>query len=230
MGSLAEQTLENLNNRRKSEYPFEAQHPLGLRMRRLLSWYERGLFESEDADAQFIFCWIAFNSAYGVDESDRIINKQGLVRELVRQEEFFNKVITLDRQQKIRRLLKEKIFDSIQNILENEYIYRAFWLYEKGEERFATWLETLESQQVRVAKAYRQNNIKFILNTLFERLYVLRNQLLHGGATFRGIANRSQVEDGAKVLMALLPIIAELMMDGPEVNWGEPPFPLIKPI
>jgi hypothetical protein len=72
-------------------------------------------------------------------------------------------------------------------------------------------LQTLETQQVRVARAYRESDVGYILNTLFERLYVLRNQLIHGGATYRGKVNRTQVEDGAIVLMALM-LIGELRL------------------
>ncbi|WP_425067816.1 hypothetical protein [Reyranella sp.] len=38
---------------------------------------------------------------------------------------------------------------------------------------------------------------------ILDRLYVLRNQLLHGGATWNSSVNRSQVRDGAAVLSRL---------------------------
>ena len=219
--------LDLLRERFKAEFPYEAKHPLGLRLRRILSWYERALQDDNDPDAQFIFCWIAYNSAYGVDDSERIKLGHTPVHELERQREFFEKLIPLDRNRRLRSVLEEEIYGGIQTILENEYIYRAFWLFEKGELRFENWLDTLESQQIRVARAYREGDINYILNTLFERLYILRNQIIHGGATYRGIVNRSQVEDGAKVMMALMPLIAELMMDGPDVDWGVATFPVI---
>ena len=124
-------------------------------------------------------------------------------------------------------MLQEHVYDAVQTILDNEYIYRIFWLFEKGQMRFENWLETLETQQIRVARAYREKDVTFILTTLFERLYILRNQIIHGGATYRGRVNRSQVEDGATVMMALMPLIAELMMDGPDVDWGVATFPVI---
>ena len=219
--------LSLLQERFKTEFPYEAQHPLGLRLRRVLSWYERALQEGDDADAQFIFCWIAYNSAYGVDDSDLIKNGRPPIHELERQREFFEKLIPLDRQRRLREVLEKEVYGAIQTILENEYIYRAFWLFEKGELRFENWLDTLDAQQIRVARAYREADVSYILNTLFERLYVLRNQIIHGGATYRGKVNRSQVEEGAKVMIALMPYIAELMMDGADVDWGVATFPVI---
>ena len=219
--------LDHLIERFKTEFPFEAQHPLGLRLRRILSWYERALKEGKDPDAQFVFCWIAYNSAYGVDDSERIKLGDKPIHELDRQRDYFGKLIPLDRQRRLRNVLQEQVYEEVQTILENEYIYRAFWLFEKGELRFENWLDTLNAQQVRVARAYREGDVEFIINILFERLYVLRNQIIHGGATYRGSVNRSQVKDGAKLMMALMPHIAELMMDGPDVDWGVATFPVI---
>ena len=66
-----------------------------------------------------------------------------------------------------------------------------------------------------------------ILSILFDRLYVLRNQLVHGGATWNGSVNRDQVRDGAAVLGTLLPIFIEIMMDNPGQNWGKPFYPVV---
>ncbi len=52
-----------------------------------------------------------------------------------------------------------------------------------------------------------------ILAIVFDRLYVLRNQLVHGGATWNGSVNRNQVRDGARILSFLMPIFIDLMMD-----------------
>ena len=50
---------------------------------------------------------------------------------------------------------------------------------------------------------------------VFDRLYVLRNQLVHGGATWNSSVNRAQVRDGAAILGFLLPVFVDLMMDNP---------------
>lgn len=48
----------------------------------------------------------------------------------------------------------------------------------------------------------------FIVIVLFDRLYVLRNQLVHGGATWNSAASRAQVHDDAAVLGCLLPVFS----------------------
>ena len=67
-------------------------------------------------------------------------------------------------------------------------------------------------------------NVLDILEELFDRLYVLRNQLIHGGATWQGSVNRSQVQDGAAIMAFLVPHFINLMLDNPAAAWGIPPY------
>jgi hypothetical protein len=62
---------------------------------------------------------------------------------------------------------------------------------------------------------------------LFDRLYVLRNQVVHGGATWNSSANRDQLRDGTRILGTLLPTIVDLMMDHPAEDWGRPWYPVV---
>jgi hypothetical protein len=63
---------------------------------------------------------------------------------------------------------------------------------------------------------------------VFDRLYVLRNQLVHGGSTWNSSVNRDQVRDGAAVLGTLLPIFIDIMMDNPYRDWGRPFYPVVE--
>ena len=62
---------------------------------------------------------------------------------------------------------------------------------------------------------------------LFDRLYVLRNQLVHGGATWNSSVNRDQVKDGARILAFIVPIFVDLMMDNPDRDWGAPYYTVV---
>ena len=66
---------------------------------------------------------------------------------------------------------------------------------------------------------------KQALQTLFERMYVLRNQMVHGGATYQGSVNGAQVRDGARIMALLLPVFLDLMMDNPKADWGVARYP-----
>ena len=62
---------------------------------------------------------------------------------------------------------------------------------------------------------------------MFDRLYVLRNQLFHGGATWNGKVNRDQLRDCSRLLSKLVPLIIALMMDNPDTDWGEAVYPVV---
>ena len=42
---------------------------------------------------------------------------------------------------------------------------------------------------------------------------MLRNQLVHGGATWQSSANREQIRDAVAFLQYLVPIMIDVMMD-----------------
>jgi len=71
-------------------------------------------------------------------------------------------------------------------------------------------------------------NTAEILSLVFDRLYVLRNQLVHGGATWNSRVNRDQVRDGAAILAFLMPVFVDVMMDHPDEDWGRPFYPVVE--
>jgi len=66
-----------------------------------------------------------------------------------------------------------------------------------------------------------------VLSIVLDRLYVLRNQLVHGGATWQSAANRRQVRDGAQILTSLLPIVIDLMMADDAPDFGGIAYPVV---
>ena len=71
------------------------------------------------------------------------------------------------------------------------------------------------------------NQTEVVLSIVFDRLYVLRNQLVHGGATYGSKVNRQQVSDGEKILGILVPAIIDLMIKHPELDFGEILYPVV---
>ena len=78
-----------------------------------------------------------------------------------------------------------------------------------------------------IATAMSSQDTPTILSSLFDRLYMLRTQLVHGGATWCSKVNRDQVRDGTKILLHLVPIFIDIMMDNPDHPWGMPFYPVI---
>ena len=67
-----------------------------------------------------------------------------------------------------------------------------------------------------------------VLKTVLVRLYTLRNQLMHGGATWGSSINRAQVRDGRAILGSVLPVMLALMMRQPQSFQAAPFYPVVK--
>lgn len=196
---------------------------LRLRLHRALSWHQRALKEPDDPDAQFIFYWVAFNAAYGDDAAEAM--RMG---ERSRFQDYFSKIVRYDAEGAIHDAIWQRFAQSIEALLTNRYVFQPFWCHHNGVPGYENWEERFERSQRGVRSALFRKETLFILSVLFDRLYVLRNQLIHGGATWNSAVNRNQVGDGARILEFLLPLFLDVMMDHPEENWGNPHYPVVR--
>ena len=191
-----------------------------LRLHRTLSWLQRAEREPDDPDARFLFLWIAFNAAYG--ERDPLAERP---REKDAFGAFFRKLGALDADRRLYDAVWNRFSGPIRMLLNNRFAFGPFWLWQNGDERFAQWRAMFEGQRRSFNKAVIGQDTTRILSMLFDRLYTLRKQLVHGGATWNSSVNRQQVRDGAEILGTLVPVMAELMMSNPHEDWGPPAYP-----
>ncbi len=195
---------------------------LSLRVHRALSWLRRAEMAGDDHDAAFIFYWIAFNAAYADELGDADLESERSVFA-----DYFHRLTSLDRDQRIYEAIWQRFSQEIRLLLRNKYVFQPFWRHQNGERRCESWEVAFERSKRRVGRALQECDTRTILSTLFDRLYVLRNQLVHGGATWNSGVNRNQVRDGARILAALVPVFIDLMMDNPNAPWGAPYYPVV---
>ena len=88
-------------------------------------------------------------------------------------------------------------------------------------------LKYMKKEKKIVTKALSDSNSLSILNILFDRLYVLRNQIFHGNATWNSKVNRKQLEQCTDLLSEIIPIFIVIMIENPKVNWGELIVPVL---
>ena len=193
------------------------------RIRRSLSWIGRAEkeIEGDDLDAAFIFYWIALNAAYkeGRPESPFEADARNW---------YLDRIIELDTGQEVYNLIWREFSGPIRVLLDNKYIFQPFWDYHNGLSEEGHWERWFERRRREIHDALGKQNTTFILHKMFDRLYTLRNQLMHGGATWNRSVNRDQVRDGAKIIASLVPCFIDLMMDDPEGCWGSPYYPSIE--
>lgn len=193
---------------------------LRVRIHRAISWLGRAEQEPDDHDARYIFLWIAFNAAYASE-----FGFEQKEREQVRR--FIEHLLALDAEQQLHRTLFGQFSGPIRTLVDNRFVFEPFWRAMREHDASQAWETSFAAAKKRALDAVMRNDTATLLSIVLDRLYVLRNQLIHGGATWNGSTNRAQVKDGAAILGVLVPVIVGLMMQGGDEDFGEVAFPVV---
>ena len=196
---------------------------LSLRVHRAISWIGAAEQASshDDADVAFVCYWIAFNAAYAQRERDLHDN----FPDTDFRQWCFDMIVRVDRERAIYDAIWKRFAGMLRLFLDNHYVFEPFWRHQNGEAGFENWRDRFRDERRSVDRALGNLETPRILGVLFRRLYVLRNQIIHGGATWGSSVNREQVEGGREIMAFLLPQFINLMMDHPHEAWGVPPYP-----
>ena len=197
---------------------------LRLRVHRAISWIQRAEMAAVDGDPDVAFTcyWIAFNAAYAEDtEHAAEVSARALFSD------YFDKILRLDDDGSIQNAIWEQLSVPVNDMLDNQYVYEPFWKHVNGVPGFDNWESRLRSDMQAINQARAGQRTDLLLATLFDRLYVLRNQILHGGATWNSSINREQVQDGAAIMAFLVPCFVSVMMDHPDEPWGANHYPVV---
>ena len=195
---------------------------LGLRVHRALSWLQRAEV-ADDLDGKFIFLWVAFNAAYAneIDGDGGRTQQKAFV-------EFLRKLQALDSDGILDRLVWQEFPKSIRLLLDNRYVFASFWDWQKGKIEAPAWEERFRKGKAAANRALADQDTATVLAIVLRRTYVLRNQVIHGGATWNSGVNRDQVRDCVQLLGQLVPAVVEIMMNNPETLWGDASYPVVK--
>ncbi len=212
-------TLKARQREERDNYPIN----LGLRVHRALSWLDRAEQSEGDDDARFIFLWIAFNAAYANEIGDRDRDPEQRVFG-----KFLEKLVNLDESEVLYELIWTEFSNSIRVLLDNQFVYQPFWDYHNGLLEEQEWKTKFERSKVAANKALAAHNTNAVLAIVLSRMYTLRNQLIHGGATWNSSVNREQLRDCSAFLGKLVPFIIQVMMDHPNTLWGDACYPVVE--
>lgn len=199
---------------------------LSLRVHRALSWLDRAeqLAAEDDRDGQFIFLWIAFNAAYATEIDERYRTSAQVTSRA-----FLRRLVELDagHGRRLEDLVWREFSASLRTLLDNPYVYRGFWDWKNGLIGEEPWKRQFAAGKRAAQRALAQRNTAMVLGVALTRIYVLRNQVIHGGATWKGKVNRDQIRDCSRFMAALVPLVIETMMDHPQLDWGEACYPVV---
>ena len=193
---------------------------LRLRIHRALSWLIRSEQEVDDQDARFIFQWIALNAAYA-----REFGREETERDRARA--FVETLVTLDGQKRLHQALFQQFTGPIRTLIDNKFTFEPFWTAMRTHDASNRWEDGFANSKKAAFAAVVQGDPAKVLGIVFDRLYVLRNQLVHGGATWNSQVNRAQLADAVAILATLVPLMLAVMMEHPEQDYGDALYPVV---
>jgi hypothetical protein len=192
------------------------------RLHRSLSWLKAAgiQLENDDLDQAFINLWISFSACFYI-EGESIAP-------------FIEKLVSLDDQQQIYACLWHEYSSSVKALIKNPYVFAEFWQAErlKSEQKESdqadeAWRSSFDQSSVEALNCLSRKKVAPLFSIVLDRLYVLRNQVLQGGATYQSRVNREQVQDGVALLSSIMPIIISIMLDAGEEDWGDVAYPVL---
>ena len=210
-------TLKQRHRQVRAHYP----ENLNLRLHRALSWWQRAL-QADDDDGRFIFLWIAFNAAYAqdIEDSQRLSEQASF-------QAFLQKLHGLDHARQLHNLVWQEYAGNIRVMLDTPYLFQSFWDHQSGKISQQDWQQRFEQGKRRALHALASGDTPALLGVVFNRLYTLRNQLVHGGATWNSQVNRKQLRDCVRLLGKLIPVLITLMLEHPDTLWGDAVYPVV---
>lgn len=182
-----------------------------------------------DLDLQFVCYWIAFNALYGQAKHKRQAEpsavEKGQTRlpgpdEWLQIHDFLDKIIALDAAKSVRQLLTG-VKDEALRLIDLEFLYRGYW-----DEQYHDVDLKVGGEKKAAERSWIQGTPETRIKHIFDRIYVLRNQVLHGAAKYESSSNRDSVIPAVAVLSKLVPVFRDIVRaQGPNWEIENLPFP-----
>lgn len=217
-------SVENLKQRlRQQRDLFNQRH--STRLHRALSWLQAAQQQEGDSDMQFISAWISFSACSVAGDEGGSLAEQLPFRNFIQQ------LIERDHNQKIYQCLWHQYSGPVKALIKNPYVFLPFWQALRRSEEAGgvddSWRELFDRSSVDALNYLSRKKVPQLLGIVLDRLQVLHHQVVGGGATYHSQVNRQQVDDGAALMLTLMPIIIDIMLDAADADWGELAYPVV---
>ena len=193
------------------------QQSLADRIRRSLSWLERAAAAPRrDKPPRFVDLWIALNALYGVKPDPSSDERRSF-------RNFIRKLNRIDSRCKF--LVPSMSQGHVQNLsfklVDNPYLWREFW------QKNVRKLRENRITDLKIARAsFREQDAVMLYTCVFERLYILRNQIFHGSSSATTKKSEDALKPAILFLEETIPIFIRVMMNcGSGKDWPSLPFP-----
>jgi hypothetical protein len=136
-------------------------------------------------------------------------------------------LLAADRDKSLQEIVFQQFSGPIRTLIDNKFVFEPFWRALREHDSSNRWEISFNASHKAALASIMQGDTAKVLSIVFDRLYVLRNQLVHGGATWNSSINRAQVKDGVRILSALIPAILDRMLVQNKSEFGDVLYPLV---
>ncbi len=197
------------------------------RLTRAKSWIEAARsLPPDQKHAAFVFLYVAYNALYGQRRYE------GSEKDAQRDREEFLRRVWLMHAHDMRHgeNILQRAFEACRDqglaLIKDIFLRNTYWRHEVRAKELRKRFSRLAKRAEDEMKAGRHEEF---LDLVLQRLAVLRNQIMHGCATYgpnsKGIAS---LENGLAVLRELVPAFRKLMSRyGQHVDWPAVPYPRV---
>lgn len=197
--------------------------PNGVRLHRAVSWLRCARDHAGEDDLRFMALWVAFNACYAGEDEDR---SDRSLRERQRFRNFLARLVEHDRGRRLYDCLWNEFAGPVRALVDSKYLFMPFWDCQRTGS--GDWERRLHLSGLEYRRLMKQpTSVVEILCIVLDRLYVLRNQVFHGGATWESSVNRAQVRSGAAIMAKIVPIVVEIMYAEMDRDWGRIEYPVV---
>ena len=186
------------------------------RLYRAESWLKRARDSSDHLDGQFIFYWIALNALYGQRGSEA-----GPPHDRDDLHAFLGRLAACGQSAAVSLMeTLAHLKPDAALLLESEFLYEDYWIT-----GYTDSLAAKIDRATRRLRSWPDRELSRDLIDLFDRLAILRNQIVHGSSKDGSGANRASVEPAVRILTQMVPVSCSVLRDHMDRDWGPLPFP-----
>ena len=195
------------------------------RLQRADSWIQAASdLQPERMHEAFIFLYIAFNCLYGRRkyEGDEAQIEEDL-------DAFFSKILAMHRRdaEEGGTILRTALAACHQDgavLIRDRFLVNRYW---RGTQPPAMLQTKLNKEALGALEALADGDHREFLSLVFRRISVLRNQVMHGCATYGARSyGRAALAKALRVLRVLIPAFYQLVRQyGHDLAWDPIPYP-----
>lgn len=216
MSDTTPEIIIQLRRKWKPHKRYLSDHPTAIRFHRACSWLDAALKVDRESslDQVLILQWTAFNALYGIwnpERNEALPDRQSW-------KDFLTHIFQIDSDNNLGTIIARNR-TRILAILASDHLDRIYWNYVDSARPEPA--AARPSMQRRAIMWFIEERWLTIAESVLDRVYLLRCQLIHGAATCGSGLNRDPLRDCTQLLDEVIPAILEVWIArGAREDWG----------